>query len=134
MRKSHKIRFLLDLHGHSARKNIFAYGEEYEMESSQFLHSRILPKVLSDSISSFKYDFCIFREVEEKKKTARIYFSNKWKINCLTFEQSYGLLDSGQIGITSWRNFGHALACSLLEFSKMYEENKEEGLKQYLAE
>lgn len=47
VRKSHKIRFLLDLHGHSARKNIFAYGSEYDIESNQYLHSRILPKILS---------------------------------------------------------------------------------------
>lgn len=27
-RRTHKIKFLFDLHGHSARKNIFAYGDE----------------------------------------------------------------------------------------------------------
>ena len=47
IKKSYKINYLLDLHGHSARKNIFAYGDEYEIGSKSYLHCRILPKILS---------------------------------------------------------------------------------------
>ena len=30
VQKKHKVAFMFDLHGHSAKKNIFAYGEENE--------------------------------------------------------------------------------------------------------
>ena len=33
LKKLYKIRFLLDLHGHSAKRNIFAYAEEHQMGS-----------------------------------------------------------------------------------------------------
>lgn len=75
---------------------------------------RIIPKILSESISSFKYDYCVFKSAKEKQNTARVYFSNKNGINAITFEQSYGLLDVGLINICHWRNFGTALANSLL--------------------
>ncbi len=73
------------MHGHSARKNIFAYGAEYEIHSKNFLLTRILPKLLNDAISSFKYDYCVFRGSKQKKNTARVYFGNKFKLNALTF-------------------------------------------------
>ena len=98
------------MHGHSAKKNIFAYGDENEIQSKNFLLTRILPKLLNDSISSFKYDYCVFRGSKQKKNTARVFFSQKFKLNAITFEQSYGLLDNGCIGIVNWRNFGASLA------------------------
>ena len=112
-RKSHKIRFLIDLHGHSARKNIFAYGDQHDPEnqSQQYLLTRILPKLLENSISTFKYNYCIFRETKQKKNTARVYYANKYKITGLTIQQSYGLIEEsdnivGCMGVRNWRNFG----------------------------
>jgi hypothetical protein len=52
---------MIDLHGHSAKKNIFAYGEEHDFGSTKYLYSRILPKILSNNIDIFKYDHCVFR-------------------------------------------------------------------------
>ena len=42
-------------------------------------------------------------------------------MTCLTFEQSYGLLEQGPIGIDNWRSFGSALADSLLQYARMIE-------------
>ncbi len=110
MQRNQEIAFLLDLHGHSAKRNIFAYGDEHHIGSKKFLKNHILPKLLNDRISSFKYEYCVFRACKQKENTARVYLSKKYKINAITFEQSYGLLDEGPIGIENWRNFGIALA------------------------
>ena len=75
--------------------------------------SRVLPKILSKTISTFKYDHCVFRACKEKKNTARVFFSKFHKINSITFEQSYGLINEGAIGIQHWRNFGTAIGESL---------------------
>ena len=107
---------MLDLHGHSARRNIFAYGDEHPIGSNAFLQNHILPKLLGESISTFKYNYCVFRGCKQKKNTARVYLSKKYHINALTFEQSYGLIDEGIIGIQHWRNFGIALADSLKQY------------------
>ena len=61
IKKRENIRFLMDLHGHSARKNIFAYGDYEKIGSPEYLYSRIIPKILSDLISTFRYDYCVFR-------------------------------------------------------------------------
>lgn len=124
VKNSYQIRFLIDLHGHSARKNIFAYGDEHQIHTKSFLLTRILPKLLNDAISSFKYDYCVFRGSKQKKHTARVFFANKFKLITLTFEQSYGLLDTGNIGLINWRNFGVTLAESLLDFAKIYEKGQ----------
>jgi hypothetical protein len=76
---------LFDLHGHSAKKNIFAYGDETEIGSHEYLLARAIPKILSNLIDSFKYDYCVFKSSKEKQHTARVYFANKNKINALTF-------------------------------------------------
>ena len=72
--------------------------------------------MLSDQVSSFRYDFCLFKATKEKAYTARVYFSKKYGTNAITFEQSYGLLDAGAIGIQNWMNFGTALADVLTKY------------------
>ena len=81
------------MHGHSAKRNIFAYGDDHPIGSFPFAYTHIIPKLLSEQISTFKYNYCVFRQTKEKKNTARVYLSRKYKINAITFEQSYGLID-----------------------------------------
>ena len=61
----------------------------------------------------------MFKVTKGKKNTARVYLSKKYKINAITFEQSYGLIDEGVIGVPHWRNFGRALADSLKKFHEL---------------
>lgn len=117
--KKQKIAYLFDLHGHSAKKNIFVFGEESEIGSHRYLYSRIIPKIIADSIDSFKLDHCLFKASKEKTNTARVYFSKKYHLNAITFEQSYGLLETGCMGISNWRNFGTALADSLITYAEL---------------
>jgi len=117
--KKQKIAYLFDLHGHSAKKNIFVFGEESEIGSHKYLYSRIIPKIIADSIDSFKLDHCLFKASKEKTNTARVYFSKKYHLNAITFEQSYGLLETGCMGISNWKNFGTALADSLITYAEL---------------
>jgi hypothetical protein len=61
-----------------------------------------------------------------------VYFANKNGINSVTFEQSYGLLEAGNIGIANWRSFGAALADSLVTFLNFPKENLRYAINNYL--
>ena len=97
-----------------------------------YLRSRIIPKILSDTISTFKYKSCLFRGSKEKKNTARVYLSKKYNINILTFEESYGLIDEGPIGIPQWRNFGAAVADALGQYIQVCGNGDPEKIGNYL--
>lgn len=88
--------------------------------------------MLADRLSSFKYDHCLFKASKEKTNTARVYFSNKYGINAITFEQSYGLLEDGAIGVQNWRNFGTAIAEVLVDYLNFGKEGRTEKVKKYL--
>ena len=55
VQEDHEIAFMFDLHGHSAKKNIFAFGDSSMIGSLAYLRSRIIPKILSNLLSTFKY-------------------------------------------------------------------------------
>ena len=38
----------LDLHGHSVKKNVFAYGPEYPIYDLNYIKCRLFPKTLSN--------------------------------------------------------------------------------------
>ena len=61
-----------------------------------------------------------------------MYFSTKYELNSITFEQSYGLLDVGAIGIQHWRNFGTAIAEVLVDYLNFGKEVRTEKIRQYL--
>jgi hypothetical protein len=93
-----KIRFIFDLHGHSSKKRVLAYEADGDKTSSQFVYStlnvnsdKIIPKFLEKQFSLFDYDECVFKNLKEKKDTARVHFTLKEKMNAVTFEQSYSM-------------------------------------------
>lgn len=95
--------------------------------------THIIPKILDESISSFKYNYCVFKGSKQKKNTARVYLSKKYKLNAITFQQSYGLIDEGAIGIQHWKNFGIALIASLQTFYKLVMTKGMPGVADYLS-
>ncbi len=81
----------LDLHGHSVKKNVFAYGPEYPLYDINYYKCRILPKILADNTELFRYFSCIFRISPGKKTTARAVIQNMCNLtNCFTIEASNG--------------------------------------------
>lgn len=81
----------MDLHGHSLKKNIFAYGPEFPIFDINYYKCRILPKILTDLNKMFRFYSCIFKITPEKRNTARaILFNNYDIVNCFTIEASNG--------------------------------------------
>ena len=87
-----RIEMFLDIHGHSKKKNVFAYGCHDFREPYA---SREFPYLLSkNSEKDFLFSQCRFTRVTEKKSakegTARISLWKKLKIpNIFTIENSY---------------------------------------------
>lgn len=79
----------IDMHGHSVKKNVFIYGPDYSIWDPNYLKCRILPKLLDEKTSMFRYYGCIFRVSEEKKATARGVFNDDI-LHCFTVEASNG--------------------------------------------
>ena len=61
----------MDLHGHSVKKNAFAYGPEYPIFDINYYKSKIYPKMLSKNTEMFRYYSCSFKITQEKRNTAR---------------------------------------------------------------
>lgn len=62
----------LDFHGHSIKKNAFAYGPEYPIFSNNYYKCRILPKLLSQATQVFRYFSGVWRVNKTKRYTARV--------------------------------------------------------------
>lgn len=56
----------LDFHGHSVKKNAFAYGPEYSIIHKNYYESRLIPKMISHKTDLFRYYSCIFKISEQK--------------------------------------------------------------------
>ena len=81
----------IDMHGHSVKKNVFIYGPEFSIWDPNYLKCRVIPKMMDDATSMFRYYSSIFRVSRHKKSTARGVFCDKYDlINCFTVEASNG--------------------------------------------
>ena len=49
------------MHGHSRKKNVFIYGPQEPLHSASYLKMRIIPKLLAEETSKFRYHSCRFR-------------------------------------------------------------------------
>ncbi|CAK93952.1 unnamed protein product (macronuclear) [Paramecium tetraurelia] len=79
----------IDIHGHSAKKNAFLYGPEFQLWNCNYYKSRLFAKILSLKTQIFRYYSCLFRINECKINTARAVFCEKYQfINCFTLEVS----------------------------------------------
>jgi hypothetical protein len=56
----------LDFHGHSVKKNVFAYGPEYAISHKNYYEARIIPKLISTKTNMFRYYSCSFKISESK--------------------------------------------------------------------
>jgi cytosolic carboxypeptidase protein 2/3 len=85
-----KIYAFIDMHGHSRKKNVFIYGPYYPLHHDRYLRMRIIPKLLSEETTKFRFFSCKFRIERSKEKAARIVLWREYDImNCFTFEASF---------------------------------------------
>jgi hypothetical protein len=91
-----KVFAFIDMHGHSRKKNVFVYGPYYPLHNDKYFRMRVLPKLISEETSKFRYFSCKFKIERSKEKAARIVLWREFNImNCFTFEASfYGALNN----------------------------------------
>lgn len=81
----------LDFHGHSVKKNVFAYGPEFPLIHKYYYECRLFPKIVSSKTEMFRYYSCIFKISEFKESTARAVILRNFKIPLTyTIEASNG--------------------------------------------
>lgn len=85
--KEREIYMICDMHGHSRRKNIFAYGCNIP-EAPEI--TRAFPYILSKISPFFAYHYCSFKMQKNKDSTLRIAIFNETACNLIyTIEASF---------------------------------------------
>jgi cytosolic carboxypeptidase protein 2/3 len=127
----------IDMHGHSRKKNVFCYGPYYPLHSEKYLKMRILPKLISEQTSKFRFFSCKFRIERSKEKAARIVLWREFSImNCFTFEASFfgGQTENRKIEEftpTSLEKMGEHLCNAMYEYLLITEEeDRQKKLKE----
>ena len=93
--KEREIALFCDLHGHSRRKNIFMYGNNYTEKPEA---TRMFPYILSKLCDYFSFEQCRFSMHRSKEATARIAMWKELQIpNIFTMEASFSGADKGAL-------------------------------------
>lgn len=118
----------IDMHGHSRKKNVFIYGNQYSLSTQNYYRTRIIPKLLAEETSKFRYHSCQFKYEHSKRKTARIVLAQEFNIqNCYTLEASFHghfdeLRENYEFSEASYEEIGEHLVNSLYEYILIVEE------------
>ena len=122
------IMTFIDMHGHSRKKNVFIYGPQYMLSSDKYYRSRLIPKLLSEETSKFRYHSCQFKYEHSKRKTARIVLNTEFEImNCYTLEASFHAhfderRENFEFTEKSFEEMGEHLVNALWEYTLIVEE------------
>jgi cytosolic carboxypeptidase protein 2/3 len=93
--KEREIALYCDFHGHSRRKNIFMYGNNYQDKPDT---TRVFPYILSKLCDFFSFEYCRFSMHKSKEATARIAMWKELRIpNIFTMEASFSGADKGKL-------------------------------------
>ena len=120
----------VDMHGHSRKKNVFIYGPQYPLSSDKYYRSRLIPKLLAEETSKFRYHSCQFKYEHAKRKTARIVLNQELDImNCFTFEASFhghfnDQRENFEFNEASYEEMGEHLVNSFYEYTLIVEEEQ----------
>jgi cytosolic carboxypeptidase protein 2/3 len=121
---------MLDMHGHSRKKNVFIYGPQYALSSEKYYRSRVLPKLLSEETTKFRYHSCQFKYEHAKRKTARIVLNQEFDImNCFTLEASFhAYFDASRSNFEfterDYEDMGEHLVAAFYEYCLITEEEE----------
>ena len=90
VKKNIEIIAFIDLHAHSKKKSVFAYGPYFPLHNEKYIKQRVLPKIISERTQMFRYYGCRFRYDKSKKKSARLVIASEFNVmNSLTIEASF---------------------------------------------
>lgn len=83
------------MHGHSRRKNIFMYGNNYSETPHQ---TRVFPYLMSKISDYFSFEYSRFSVHRSKESTARVSMWRELQIpNVFTMEASFCGADKGEL-------------------------------------
>lgn len=74
LRARRRLAFCLDLHGHSTRPGVFAYGPQLSATDPLASFAKVLPWLLARQTDMFLFDKCTFTVPRHKRRTARAFF------------------------------------------------------------
>jgi hypothetical protein len=85
-----------DLHGHSRKQNVFAYGCNNKAKPEE---CRLFPLILSKLNKIFNFSYCKFGVQKSKDSTARValYKDLKTCPNIFTIESTFSGIDYGEL-------------------------------------
>ena len=124
------IMAFVDMHGHSRKKNVFVYGPQFPLSSDKYYRCRLIPKLLSEETSKFRYHSCQFKYEYCKRKTARIVLAREYNItNCYTLEASFsGHFDENRSNYEftqhQYEEMGEHFVNTLYEYTLVIEEEQ----------
>ena len=116
------------MHGHSRKKNVFVYGPQFPLSSEKYYRCRLIPRLLSEETSKFRYHSSSFKYEYCKRKTARVVLAREYNImNCYTLEASFsGHFDENrrnfEFNQQQYEEMGEHFLNSLYEYSLILEE------------
>ncbi|CAF1447114.1 unnamed protein product [Adineta ricciae] len=115
-----------DLHGHSRKSNVFAYGcdgcDGPQPDMKNFLSARVLPFIMSKiAPEMFAFDDCKFHIHRCKESTGRVVMWREMLIkNSFTLEASFGgssIVDKpSHFNIQDYEKFGQCICESLRQY------------------
>ncbi|CAF1315913.1 unnamed protein product [Adineta ricciae] len=115
-----------DLHGHSRKLNVFAYGcdgcDGPEPNMKDFLEARVLPFIMSRTAPDmFAFDHCKFHIHRCKESTGRVVMWKEMLIkNSFTLEASFagtGIVERpSHFNMKDYEKFGQAICHSLRQY------------------
>lgn len=83
--KQHRIRLMIDMHGHSRKKGVFFYGCQ-----DRTVNTREFPYIMSQVHPSYHYPSCCFAMPKSKEGTLRLAMNNYLKLPFIyTLESSF---------------------------------------------
>ena len=139
--KGNEIVAFLDLHSHSRKKAVFAYGPYFPLHNDKYIKQRILPKIISERTQMFRYYGCKFRYDKSKMKAARLVIASEFGVmNSLTIEASfYAYVNADRETVELIRDYyvmmGSHLLCAIYEYHTIIEAaRKEKELKEKLRQ
>lgn len=131
---SEQLLLFCDLHGHSRKRNIFAYGCE-NPRGPHRLRERVFPRLLSDC-AHFSLGACSFKVLRSKESTGRVVVNRAFATpNSFTLEASFCGADFGagagaHYNISHLKEMGAAFVPALVNFT----EPSQSRVQQIMAE
>ncbi|CAM4954826.1 unnamed protein product [Rotaria socialis] len=125
-RQRREILVFCDLHGHSRKSNVFAYGcdgcDGPQPDMKKFLYARVLPFIMSRTAPDmFAFDYCKFHVHRCKESTGRVVMWKEMLIkNSFTLEASFAgssiLEKPCHFNIQDYEKFGESICKSLKQY------------------